>query len=63
MLTAADVNALYPLYSVGARDDCTQWFMEQHARFNQTLKNLFSELAHLLLTNNYVECKELGDTS
>ena len=36
------------------------WFMKSHTRFSQTLKNLCLKLAHFVLTNNYVECKELG---
>ncbi len=35
--------------------------MEQHASFNQTLKDLWLNLVHFVLTNNYVECEELGN--
>ena len=38
-----------------------RWFMEHHTSFNQTLKDLCLRLAHFVLTNNYVECEELGD--
>jgi hypothetical protein len=39
------------------------WFMVNHTSFNQTLKDLCLKLAHFVLTNNYVECEELGDAS
>jgi hypothetical protein len=37
-----------------------RWFMDNHTSFNQTLKNLCLRLAKFVLTNNYVQCKELG---
>jgi hypothetical protein len=57
-----------PLYSVGARDDCTPvvygaTYQAIITSFNQTLKDLCLKLAHFVLTNNYVECEELGDAS
>ena len=33
------------------------WFMDRHTRFSQTLEDL---CLNFVLTNNYVECKELG---
>ena len=36
------------------------WFMDHHTSFNPTLKDLCLKLAHFVLTNNFVECKELG---
>jgi hypothetical protein len=36
-----------------------QWFMNHQTDFTLTLKDLCLKLAHLVLTNNYVECKEL----
>jgi hypothetical protein len=39
-----------------------QWFMDHHTDFNPTLKDLCLKLAHFVLTNNYVECKELNGT-
>ena len=63
MLTAADVNALYPSIQLERGMTALQWFMEQHTSFNQTLKDLCLKLAHFVLTNNYVECEELGDAS
>jgi hypothetical protein len=35
-------------------------FMDNHTSFNQTLKDLCVRLANFVLTNIYVECKELG---
>ena len=63
MLTAADVNALYPSIQLERGMTALRWFMEQHTSFNQTLKDLCLKLAHFVLTNNYVECEELGDAS
>ena len=37
-----------------------RWFMDNHTSFNQTLKDLCLRLANFVLTNNYVQCKELG---
>lgn len=61
MLTAADVNALYPSIQLERGMTALRWFMEHHTCFNQTLKDLCLRLAHFVLTNNYVECEELGD--
>ena len=36
--------------------------MDNHTSFNQTLKDLCLNLAHFVLTNNYVVCMELGCT-
>ena len=63
MLTAADVNALYPSIQLERGMAALRWFIEQHTSFNQTLKDLCLKLAHFVLTNNYVECEELGDAS
>ena len=61
MLTAADVNALYPSIQLERGMAALRWFMDHHTSFNQTLKDLCLRLAHFVLTNNYVVCKELGD--
>jgi hypothetical protein len=34
--------------------------MDHHTSFSLTLKDLCLKLAHFVLTNNYVECKDLG---
>jgi hypothetical protein len=60
MLTAADVNALYPSIELERGMTALKWFMDQHTNFNQTLKDLCLKLAFFVLTNNYVECEELG---
>jgi hypothetical protein len=60
MLTAADVNALYPSIQLERGMAALRWFMHHHTSFNQTLKDLCLRLAHFVLTNNYVTCKELG---
>jgi len=60
MLTAADVNALYPSIQLERGMAALRWFMDHHTSFNQTLKDLCLRLAHFVLTNNYVTCKELG---
>jgi hypothetical protein len=60
MLTAADVNALYPSINLERGMDALKWFMDNHTCFNQTLKDLCLKLAFFVLTNNYVECKQLG---
>ena len=60
MLTAADVNALYPSIRLQDGLAALRWFMDHHTDFNHTLKDLCMELAHFVLTNNYVECEELG---
>ena len=64
MLTAADVSALYPAIQLERGMASLRWFMDNHTSFNQTLKDLCLKLAHwhFVLTNNYVVCKELGDT-
>ena len=62
MLTAADVNALYPSIQLERGMAALRWFMDQHTNFNQTLKDLCLRLAHFVLTNNYVVCEELGET-
>jgi hypothetical protein len=62
MLTAADVNALYPSIQLERGMTALRWFMDYHTSFNQTLKDLCLKLAYFVLTNNYVVCKELGDT-
>jgi hypothetical protein len=61
MLTAADVNALNPSIQLERGMTALRRFMEHHTSFNQTLKDLCLRLAHFVLTNNYVECEELGD--
>jgi hypothetical protein len=63
MLTAADINALYPSIQLDRGMAALRWFIEQHTSINQTLKDLCLKLAHFVLTNNYVECEELGDAS
>ncbi len=63
MLTAADVNALYPSIQLERGMAALQWFIEQHTSVNLTLKDLCLKLAHFVLTNNYVQCEELGDAS
>lgn len=60
ILTSADVNALYPSIRLERGMAALSWFMNRHTRFSQTLKDLCLKLAHFVLTNNYVECKELG---
>jgi hypothetical protein len=60
ILTSADVNALYPSINLQRGMAALQWFMDSHTSFNQTLKDLCLKLAHFVLTNNFVECKELG---
>ena len=62
MLTAADVNALYPSIQLERVMTALRWFMDYPTSFNQTLKDLCLKLAYFVLTNNYVVCKELGDT-
>jgi len=58
-LTTADVVALYPSIRLERGMAALQWFMDNHTSFNQTLKDLCLRLANFVLTNNYVECKEL----
>lgn len=60
VLTAADVNALYPSIQLERGMAALRWFMDTHTSFNQTLKDLCLRLAHFVLTNNYVVCEELG---
>jgi hypothetical protein len=60
VLTAADVNSLYPSIRLERGLAALRWFMDTHTSFNQTLKDLCLRLAHLVLTNNYVVCEELG---
>ena len=62
MLTSADVNALYPSIRLEQGMIAIQWFMDHHTDFNPTLRDLCLKLAHFVLTNNYVECKELNGT-
>ena len=62
MLTSADVVALYPSIRLEQGMISLQWFMDRHTDFNPTLKDLCLKLAHFVLTNNYVECKELNGT-
>ena len=59
ILTAADVNALYPSIQLESGMIALRWFMNSHTDFSQTLKDLCLRLAYFVLTNNYVECKEL----
>ena len=59
LLTSADVNALYPSIDLQKGMAALHWFMNSHTSFNQTLKDLCLKLAHFVLTNNFVECKEL----
>jgi hypothetical protein len=61
MLTSADVVALYPSIRLEQGMTALRWFMDCHTDFNPTLKDLCLKLAHFVLTNNYVECKELND--
>ena len=60
ILTSADVNALYPSINLERGMTALSWFMDHHTSFSQTLKDLCLKLAHFVLTNNYVECKELS---
>ena len=60
MLTAADVNALYPSIQLERGMAALRWFMDTHTNFNQTLKDLCLKLAYFVLTNNYVVCEEVG---
>jgi hypothetical protein len=60
ILTSADVNALYPSINLERGMTALSWFMDHHTSFSPTLKDLCLKLAHFVLTNNYVECKELG---
>ena len=62
ILTSADVNALYPSIRLERGMAALSGFINSHTRFSQTLKDLCLKLAHFVLTNNYVECKELGGT-
>lgn len=62
ILTSADVNALYPSIRLERGMTALSWFMDQHTSFCQTMKDFCLKLAHFVLTNNYVECKELGGT-
>jgi hypothetical protein len=59
MLTAGDVNALYPSIQLERGMTAIRRFIEQHTRFNQTLKDLCLKLAHFVLRNNCVECEEV----
>jgi hypothetical protein len=59
-LTTADVAALYPSIRLDRGMATLRWFMDNHTSSNQTLKDLCLRLAIFVLTNNYVECKELG---
>ncbi len=59
MPTSADVNALYPSIRLEQGMIVLQWFMNHQTDFTSTLKDLCVKLAHLVLTNNYIECKEL----
>jgi hypothetical protein len=59
-LTTADVAALYPSIRLDRGMAALRWFMDNHTSFNQTLKDLCLRLANFVLTNNYVQCKELG---
>lgn len=59
ILTSADVNALYPSIALERGMIALRWFMDNHTSFSQNLKDLCLRLAHFVLTNNYVECKEL----
>jgi hypothetical protein len=63
MLMAVNVNALYPSIQLEHWMTALLLFMVQHTSFNQTFWILCLKLAHFVLSNNYVECKELGDTS
>ena len=66
MLTSADVNDLYPSIQLQRRMAALRlrWFIESHrgTSFNQTLRDLCLKLAHVVLTNNYVTCADLGCT-
>ena len=54
------VDALYPSIRWVRGIAALRWFIDHHTRFSQTLKDLCLKLAHFVLTNRYVECKELG---
>ena len=60
MLTAADVNSLYPSIQLDRGMRAMQWFLDNHTDFNSTLKDLCLKLAEFVLTSNYVKCEELG---
>ncbi len=60
-LTTADVSVLYPSIRLERGMAALQWFMDHHTSFNRTLKDLCLRLAHFVLTNNFVVCKELDD--
>lgn len=62
MLTAADVNALYPSIQLERGMAALKWFMDHHTDLGQTLKDLCLKLAYFVLTNNYVVCEEVGST-
>ncbi len=60
ILTSADANALYPSIYLDQGMTALSWFMDHYTSFSLTLKDLWLKLAHFVLTNDYVECKELG---
>ena len=60
MLSAADVNSLYPSIQLDRGMAALRWFMDHHTDLNQTLKELCLKLAYFVLTNNYVVCEEVG---
>ena len=60
-LASADVNAFYPSIRLERGMAALSWFMNRRTLFSQTLKDLCLKL-HFVLTNNYVECKELGNS-
>ena len=62
MLTAADVNALYPSIQLDRGMAALSWYIDHHTDLNQTLKDLCLKLAYFVLTNNYVVCEEVGCT-
>lgn len=59
VLTAADVNALYPSIRLDQGMRALTWFMDAHTTFNETLKDVCLKAAYFVLTNNYVECSEV----
>jgi hypothetical protein len=50
---------LYPSIRLEQGMIALQWFMNHQTDFTPTLKDLCLKLARYVLTNNYVECKEL----
>ena len=49
MLTAADVNALYPSIQLERGMAALKWFMDHHTDLGQTIKDLYLKLAYFVL--------------